>query len=76
MMGNRGVWNRAGRKGGGDRPFKITLPGLRPWLRDEIILFRQREKILAEFGEEGVKRFDATLKEKAEKESQNQDSTT
>jgi hypothetical protein len=65
-----GIYNRAGRRSGGVRPFKITLPSLRPWLRDEIVLFQQREKIRAEFGEDGVKRFDEELKKRARKDRQ------
>jgi hypothetical protein len=36
--------------------------------KDELMIFMQREKIRAEFGEEGVKRFDAELLKTAEDE--------
>lgn len=62
-------WNRASRRGGGERPFRIQLPGLRSWLREEIEIHQQRERIRAEFGEEGVKRFDEMLEKKAKGES-------
>lgn len=60
-----GVWNRSGRRSGGDRPARIRLPGLRSWLTDEIAVFQQREKIRAEFGEEGVKRFDEEMEKRS-----------
>ena len=57
-------WNRQGRRSGGSRPFSIPVP---PVPREDAIIIQQREKIRAEFGEEGVKRFDEELLRKATK---------
>ncbi len=70
-MSNRrdggGHWNRAARNGGGEKPFIVR--GIGVGSREDAILYVQREKIRAEFGEEGVKKFDAMLAEKARREA-------
>lgn len=70
-----GYFNRGARRDGGDRPFKIKLPGLRRWLRDEIAIFQQREKIRAEFGEAGIKRFDKEMEKRSKAQSSDRDET-
>ena len=63
MSRGKGVWNRAARRSGGDRKAKIMLP---PISKDDAQIIMQREKIRAEFGEAGVKRFDEELERKAQ----------
>ena len=56
----KGTWNRSARRAGGSRPASIMVPQL---TADEAIVIAQRERIRAEFGEEGVRRVDAVLQE-------------
>lgn len=61
-MKDRGIWNRAGRRSGGDRPTRIFVgAGERPLEQDDAEIYLEREKIRVEFGEEGVRRFDEEL---------------
>lgn len=61
-MNDRGHWNRAGRRSGGDRPARIIVQGSGgPFTKDDAEILLQRERIRAEFGEEGVRRFDEEL---------------
>jgi hypothetical protein len=62
MVNDRGQWNRGGRRGGGDPPFKINVPGISA---NDAAIFFQRELIRREFGDEGVKRFDEELLKRA-----------
>ena len=55
-----GAWNRSSRRSGGNRPVRLVVPRL---TADEARVMVQREHIRAEFGEEGVRRFDAAMHE-------------
>ena len=56
-------WNRSGRRAGGSRPRLFLVPSV---TADELLLFAQRERIRAEFGETGVRTFDTMLQEREE----------
>lgn len=51
-------WNRNGRRSGGQRPQPIIVPLL---TADEVAIVVQRERIRAEFGEAGARKFDEAL---------------
>ncbi len=49
-----GVYNRAARRSGGNRPARFSLPNLS---KEDLEILAQEALIRKEFGEEGVKRF-------------------
>jgi hypothetical protein len=59
-MSDTGVFNRAGRQSGGNRPFRFRLPNLSA---DDLEILKQEAVVRKEFGEEGVKRFWESLPE-------------
>ena len=59
------TWNRRGRRSGGPRTVHLVTPRL---TADEALVYAQRERVRAEFGEAGVRRFDAALLARAQEE--------
>jgi hypothetical protein len=53
-MSERGAFNRAARRSGGNRPARFNLPNLS---KDDLEILQQEALIRREFGEEGVTRF-------------------
>ena len=59
------TWNRSGRRSGGSRTARLVTPRL---AADEVLLYAQRERVRAEYGAAGVRRFDAALLARAQEE--------
>ena len=59
------AWNRSGRRSGGSRTARLVTPRM---TADEALVSAQRERVRAEFGEAGVRRFDAALLARAQEE--------
>jgi hypothetical protein len=52
--GQRGAFNRAARRSGGNRPARFNLPVLS---REDLEILAQEAEVRKEFGEEGVAEF-------------------
>ena len=57
-MTDRGAWNRAARRSGGDRRVVIALPAL---THEDADILSMETKVRAEFGEAGVREFRAKM---------------